>query len=98
MQALPLQITPRASDKIRHIMEAKNIAPGEYGLRVGLKGSGCGATFLLGFDKPANSDTPYQGEGFTVYIDRKHLMYVIGLEIDYEEGALGQGFTFSKPD
>jgi Fe-S cluster assembly iron-binding protein IscA len=25
-------------------------------------------------------------------------MYVIGLEIDYEEGALGQGFTFSKPD
>jgi len=25
--------------------------PQEYGLRVGVRGGGCGATFLLGFDK-----------------------------------------------
>jgi iron-sulfur cluster assembly protein len=98
MEMLPLHITPLACEHIKSIMQTKNIASGQYGLRVGMKGNGCGATFLLGFDKIQATDNLYQLEDFSVFIDKKHLMYVLGLEIDYEETENGSGFTFHNPN
>ena len=96
MDTLPLQITDEAARHIKDIMQAKQISTAAYGLRVGMKGSGCGATFLLGFDKPSPTDTIYQAGELPVYIEKKHLMYVLGLEIDYETTEQGSGFTFNK--
>jgi iron-sulfur cluster assembly protein len=31
-----------------------------------------------------------------VYIDKKHLMYVIDIQVDFEETQEGRGFTFTK--
>jgi iron-sulfur cluster assembly protein len=97
ISVLPLRLTAQALQQVKQIMAAKNISAQEYGLRIGLRGGGCGATFLLGFDKPEPSDTHYRIEEIMVYIDKKHLMYVIGLEIDYEETDSGTGFTFNNP-
>lgn len=95
---LPLTITEKALKEIKAIMKNKNI-PGEYGLRIGIKASGgCGGiSYLLGFDKQKPSDDSYEIDGIMVYIEKKHVMYLVGLEMDYYSGADAQGFNFGLP-
>ncbi|TDE16246.1 HesB/IscA family protein [Dyadobacter psychrotolerans] len=90
----PIQITEKAKAEIISTLLANKI-PGTYGLRVGLKGGACSGTFLLGFDTQTDFDQLYLIEGIRVYIDRRHLMYVVGLSVDYEEGLNGSGYTVS---
>ena len=42
-------------------------------------------------------DRLYSVQGIRVIIDRRHLMYVLGAMIDYEEGEHGEGFTIEMP-
>ncbi len=90
--AAPVHISERAKSEIRETLAANKI-PETYGLRVGLRGGGCSATFLLGFDTPTTTDQVYEIEGVKVIIDRRHLMYVLGVTIGYEETEAGHGFT-----
>ncbi len=94
----PVVITAKALDEIREIIRLKRIPMEQYGLRIGTKGGGCaGATFLLGFDTAKSTDQTYQVEEIPVYIEKKHLMYVIGLELDYEKSEEESGFIFNSP-
>lgn len=93
----PVQISGRALAEIAETFTANKI-PDTYGLRVGLRGGACSATFLLGFDTVASEDQVYLVDGIRVIIDRRHLMYVLGAMIDYEEGEQGQGFSIEMPD
>lgn len=70
--------------------------PAGYALRVGLKGGACAATYLLGFDKATENDELYEVEGVKVLIDKRHLMYLIGVQIDYAQTEEGLGFTIRK--
>lgn len=88
----PITITEKARSEIFETLTANKI-PDSYGLRVGLKGGGCSAGFLLGFDTITEHDQIYFIDSVKVLIDRRHLMYVLGVIVDYEEGEGGQGFT-----
>lgn len=90
----PITITEAARQEIISTLQANKI-PDTYGLRVGLKGGACSGTFLLGFDTRSEFDQMYLIDGIQVYIDRRHLMYVVGLSVDYEEGMNGSGYTVS---
>ena len=90
---VPISISDRAAAEIRHIMETKNI-PAGYGLRVGVKGGGCGVSLLIGFDKAKDADRTYVVKGIQVHVDRKHTIYVIGKEIDFHESEDARGFMF----
>ncbi|REA61607.1 iron-sulfur cluster assembly accessory protein [Dyadobacter luteus] len=90
----PITITEAAREEIISTLQANKI-PDSYGLRVGLKGGACSGTFLLGFDTQSEFDQLYLIDGIRVYIDRRHLMYVVGLSVDYEEGMNGSGYTVS---
>jgi iron-sulfur cluster assembly protein len=90
----PITISRRASEEIRKIMQTKGI-PSDYGLRVGIKGGGCGgASLMIGFDKKKETDLSYIIEGITVYVDKKHAMYVIGKEVDFVDDSEARGFMF----
>lgn len=90
----PVTISRRASKEIRHIMENKGI-PREYGLRVGIRGAGCGGmSLVIGFDKQTETDLSYQVDGITVYVDKKHAMYVMGKKVDFVDESEERGFTF----
>ena len=89
----PVTISAKAIAEIRKIMETKNI-PDDYGLRVGVKGGGCGVTLIIGFDQKKESDHAYDVEGIPVYVDKKHTMFIIGKEVDFYEGEEGRGFMF----
>src|SRR5688572_5975688 len=89
----PVTLSERAIQEIVQIMNTKNI-PAEYGLRVGVKGGGCGVTLIIGFDKRKESDHHYVVDGIPVYVDKRHTMYLIGKEVDFYDGEEGRGFTF----
>lgn len=75
-------------------MKKKGI-PEEYGLRVGIRGGGCGGLgLIIGFDKKKESDLSWEVEGIPVYVDKKHTMYLIGKQVDFVDDAEGRGFTF----
>jgi len=94
---VPVTLTKKAAEEVRKIMKTKNI-PQEYGLRVGIRGSGCGgAALIIGFDKKRDSDLVYTIEDITLYVDKKHTLYVIGKEVDFYEGADARGFVFVDP-
>lgn len=90
----PVTLSKKAAEEVRKIMATKNI-PKDYGLRVGIRGSGCGgAALMIGFDRKKESDLTYEIEGITVHVDKKHTMYVVGKEVDFYDGADKRGFMF----
>ncbi|MDW7691983.1 iron-sulfur cluster assembly accessory protein [Flammeovirgaceae bacterium SG7u.111] len=94
---IPIKLTERAITEVANIVNSKKI-PENYGLRVGVRGGGCGgAGFFIGFDKANDEDKIYQIQNFEVYIDRKHFMYLLDVELDFEERAEEQGFVFNTP-
>ena len=73
--------------------------PGDYGLRVGVKGGGCsGFSYILGFDQQKDDDNLYQIDGLKVVMNKAHGIYLLGMEIDYVDGLNNRGFVFNNPN
>ena len=90
----PISLSIRAAEEVKKIMQTKNI-PADYGLRVGVRGGGCGGvSLMIGFDRQKPTDLAYQVDSIQVYVDKKHTMYLIGKEVDYYEEADAKGFLF----
>ena len=91
----PVTISDKAAVEIRKIMNTKGI-PSDYGLRVGVKGGGCGVSLIIGFDKKKDSDMAYTISDIPVFVDKKHTMYIIGKQVDFYDGEEGRGFLFRE--
>ena len=90
----PVSISSRACQEVLNIIKTKGI-PADYGLRVGIKGGGCGGmALMIGFDKKKDTDLSWEIDGITVYVDKKHTMYLIGKQVDFIDEADARGFTF----
>jgi len=95
---IPIKITEKAELEIKNIMTHKNI-PTDYSLRVGVKGGGCGGmSYALGFDKAKEEDESMEISGIPVLIEKKHIMFLMGMQIDFFEGEDARGFTFVNTD
>lgn len=95
----PVRFTEKAMAQIRQIIHQKEIDLLRYGLRIGIRGSGCGgAAPLLGFDTSTETDHRYLLADFSVLIDKKHWIYVLDMEIDYEENDVLSGFVFHSSE
>lgn len=98
---IPVKISEEAIREVKNIMDNKNIPEG-YGLRVGVRGGGgcsaAGMNYMLGFDKQKESDKAFDIEGIPVYIDKSHVMYIIGMEVKFHEGNDARGFVFVNPE
>lgn len=95
---LPLSISERAKEEVLAIMSGKSIPKG-YGLRIGVRGGGCsGVSFIVGFDKPKEKDDVYNMGSFQLMIEKRHTIYVVGLEVDFVDTATERGFSFRHPE
>ena len=98
----PVQLTDRAATEVRRIVANKQI-PDQYGLRVGVKGGGCsGMSYVLGFDKRRDHDLDFAveaegGDPITVFMDKRHGLYLMGTTVDYHDGLDARGFVFDNP-
>ena len=72
-----------------------------YHIRLSVKGGGCsGMSYSCeGEDGEKRDDNdivvPY--DSFDVLIDRKSMIYLKGMELDYDGGLGGTGFMFTNP-
>ena len=89
-------ITEAAKNQILSSMEE----PGDN-LRLAVKGGGCsGMSYELFGEAPEDVqdiDTVIPQEGFNVVIDQKSILYLKGIQLDYEGGLQGTGFVFKNP-
>jgi iron-sulfur cluster assembly protein len=97
-EAKPITLTAGAVKQLQRIKAEQNI-PDNYGLRVGVKGGGCsGFTYMLGFDESKDNDSTYEIDGITVLMQKSHAIYLLGMEIDWQEGLQNRGFAFNNPN
>jgi iron-sulfur cluster assembly protein len=94
-----IKITEKAAKEVKQIQSENNI-PDNFGLRVGIKGGGCsGLTYTLGFDAEAKEgDTVINSYNVKLFVDGKSLFYLMGTELDFNDGLNGKGFVFNNPN
>lgn len=92
----PLQLTDNAAAVVKQLLQGNVEAP--Y-LRIGVKGGGCsGMGYMLGFDAIKEDDELFDIAGIPVIIKKAHGMYLVGLEVDYQNEEDARGFVFRKTE
>jgi iron-sulfur cluster assembly protein len=71
-------------------------------LRVGVRQGGCsGMSYMMDFEdvsKITSDDEVFDYDGFKIISDRKSLLYLYGLMLDYSDAMIGGGFQFTNPN
>jgi len=93
-------VTERAKNQIMVLMEKQGIIPETHSLRVGVTGGGCsGLSYQMKFDDKIDStDTVIDLESVKICINKLSLLYLVGTELDYEDGLNGKGFEWRNPN
>ena len=55
-------------------------------------------TYVLGFDAQEADDELFELEGIPVLVKKAHGIYLIGMEVDFEDGLNARGFVFKNPN
>jgi len=93
-----IKITDSAAAEIRNLLQSPGLPEGSL-LRVGVKGGGCsGLSYILDFDVKKALDDVHVINGVQVLIDKRHAMYLMGMEVDYQSGLNDRGFIFNNPN
>ena len=72
-----------------------------FHIRLAVTGGGCsGLSYVCEaeeFDKKDDNDITIPYDGFDILIDKKSMIYLKGIELDYDGGLGGTGFKFTNP-
>lgn len=99
MTNAPIKLTDGAVKELNRLMQADDFDKVNQYLRIGVKGGGCsGLSYLLGFDVKMEDDEVYNVEGIPVVMKKSHGIYLLGMEVDYQDGLNARGFTFNNPN
>jgi len=93
-----IQLTPRAIEKVKEILDGQDPKP--TGLRIAVVGGGCsGFSYSMAFEASPNVlDKTYQFDGLKVFIDQASMLYLDGASVDFVETLEGAGFKFENPN
>lgn len=98
MTELTVSITDNAAAELKNIRVEENIAADKI-LRLGVKGGGCsGLSYILEFEEKTAFDEELKLNGVPVIIDKRQMMYLVGMELDYQYGLNNRGFIFNNPN
>ena len=94
----PLVFSDSAANKVKQLIEEEGNP--ELKLRVFVTGGGCsGFQYGFTFDEVQNEDdAAMQKNGVTLLIDPMSYQYLVGAEIDYQEGLEGAQFVIKNPN
>ena len=94
----PLSFSSNAAAKVAElILEEGNT---NLKLRLYVTGGGCsGFSYGFAFDDQMNDDdTRIDKDGVTLVVDMMSLQYLVGADIDYEDGLEGSRFVIHNPN
>ena len=92
-----IRLTDSAREKILSLMQRENKASAY--LRIAVVGGGCsGMSYKMSFaEAPSEKDRSFTENNVLVAVDPKSALFLSGLEVDYEDGLNGAGFTYKNP-
>ena len=94
-----IQMTDMA---LRQVLALREKQGSDLCLRVGVRQGGCsGMSYTMSFEEAGNvqpEDEVYDYDGFQVVCDRKSMLYLYGLVLDYSDAMIGGGFQFTNPN
>jgi len=94
----PVTFTAGALEEISRLVNDPSMDATKV-LRVGVKGGGCsGLSYVMGFDEPKENDEEYDYNGVRYVMEKAHELYLLGMEIDWQNGLNNRGFTFRNPN
>ncbi|ACK64507.1 iron-sulfur cluster assembly accessory protein [Rippkaea orientalis PCC 8801] len=98
-QSKGIQLTDTA---LKHVLLLREQQRTDLCLRVGVRQGGCsGMSYIMDFEdesKITEHDEVFDYEGFKIVCDRKSLLYLYGLVLDYSNAMIGGGFQFTNPN
>src|SRR4026207_866906 len=94
----PLVSSDSAANRVKELITEEGNP--ELKLRVFVSGGGCsGFQYGFTFDEVVNEDdTAMQKAGVKLLIDPMSYQYLVGAEIDYQEGLEGAQFVIKNPN
>nr|MBC7611943.1 iron-sulfur cluster assembly accessory protein [Pseudopedobacter sp.] len=94
----PVTLTEGAKKEVKKLISQQELGA-EFGLRLGVEGGGCaGMNYILGFDQQKEGDNEYEIDGIRVFMHKAHGLYLVGMEVDFQQGLNARGFVFNNPN
>jgi iron-sulfur cluster assembly protein len=94
-----IQISEAALKQLKLLREQQGY---DLLLRVGVRQGGCsGMSYVMDFIDASgitDIDEVYDYDGFQVVCDKKSLLYIYGMLLDYSTALIGGGFNFTNPN
>jgi len=105
-QATQTQTQPKgiqlSEAALKHLLMLKEQQGTDLCLRVGVRNGGCsGMSYMMDFEdlsQVTEHDEVFDYEGFKIICDRKSLLYLYGLMLDFSTALIGGGFQFTNPN
>jgi iron-sulfur cluster assembly protein len=101
---MSITLTEKAATEVKRIVADQLSgpdAPPEIFLRMSVKGGGCsGFQHKLDLDKEMNPklDEKFEQHGVAIVVDRRSLMYLNDVVVDFHDDLNKRGFSISNPN
>ena len=94
-----IKVTDSAKNRLADLKIKEGHAE-STGLRVSVQGGGCsGLMYDMKFDKTVQEgDKIFEDQGIKILVDKKSLLYLLGITLDFSDGLNGKGFQFVNPN
>ena len=93
-----ISLTDRAAERIKLIMSRAETP--KIGVRLGVKNGGCaGMEYTMDYAEGRDPlDEVVEDKGVMILIHPKPDLFLLGTQMDYEEGVMSSGFIFNNPN
>ena len=97
---MAIELTERAAQEVKTILEQNSLPSDNSYLRLGVKGGGCsGFSYALDLTENKNeTDEEWEVHGIKVICDPQSYVYLKGVSVDFKDEVMGRGFVFNNPN
>ena len=95
-----MTLTDEAANKVKSFMSKASAENDILGLRIGVQSGGCsGMKYFLEYaTQERDGEEVVEDKGVKLFIDKEAILYLVGTEIHYDEGAFESRFVFKNPN
>src|SRR3989304_6782739 len=95
-----ITLTQSAAEQVKALIAQAPEGQPVLGLRIGVQSGGCsGMSYFMEYAVEKQPlDEVGEDKGVKIFVDSKAMLYLIGTEMDYNDGEFESGFTFRNPN